>query len=52
MLKASATAYPTYAELTTNIPILDNKIVKGDYDLSKEIPIEMLYSEKTSYGNY
>ena len=33
------------------IEILDNDITKGDYDIANEIPIEMLESEKTAYGN-
>ena len=31
--------------------ILDNNISKGDYDLANDIPIEMLESEETEYGN-
>ena len=51
MLRAAATADPSDVELQMKIAILDNEIAKGDYDFSNKIPIEMLDSENTSYGN-
>ena len=33
------------------ITIFDNEIVKGDYELAKEIPIYMSDSENMAYGN-
>ena len=35
-----------------NIEILDNEIVKGDYDICNKIPIDILDSEKTAFENY
>ena len=51
MLRASATSDPSDAEIPTKIEILDNKIARGDYELANDIPMEMLESEKTAYGN-
>ena len=49
MLRAAATAEPSDKEIPTKIAIMDNKINKGDYELSNKIPIEMSKSEKTLY---
>ena len=51
MLRAEPIDEPADAELPMKIVILDNKKFKGDYDLAKEIPIEILDSEKTTNGN-
>ena len=41
MLMAAAASDPLYAELPMKIAILDNKIVKGNYKLAKNIPIDI-----------
>ena len=51
MLRSAAKSDPSDAELPTKISILDNNIAKGDYDVGNKTPIEMLESEKTTYGN-
>ena len=51
ILRESASADPIYTEILTKIAILDNKITKGDYDLSNEISIDMPESDKTAYVN-
>ena len=49
MLRASATYYPSNAELPMKIAILDNDISKGAYDLSKKIPIYISESKNSAY---
>ena len=49
MLRAAATADRSDADLLMKISMLYNKITKGDYDLDKEISIEMSESENTEY---
>ena len=39
------------AELPMKIEILDNEIVKGNYELANKISIEMSDSENKGYGN-
>ena len=51
ILREAATTDPEEAELPIKIVILDNVIVKGDYELSNKIPKDMLESEKTAYVN-
>ena len=51
MLRSSATADPSDAELPTKISIMDNNITKVYYDLANKISIEMSESEKTAHGN-
>ena len=51
MLRAAETYDPSGAELPMKIETLDNKVSKGDYDIAKKTPIEILESDKTSYGN-
>ena len=51
ILREAATSEPSDTELPTKIAIMDNKISKINYDLANDIPIDMLESEKTSYGN-
>ena len=51
MLRASATANPSDAEIPTKIAIMYNEISKGYYNLATEITIEMLEPENNSYGN-
>ena len=50
-LRVSAAADPLEAYLPMNISIMDNNISKVDYDLFKEIPIDMLESDNTAYRN-
>ena len=52
IIRASATSEPSGTELPTKMIILDNDISKEYYEISNDIPIEMLESEKTSYGNF
>ena len=51
MLRAAAASDPTDAELPMKIVILDNNIMKGDYELAKYTSIEMSDSENMMYGN-
>ena len=51
MIRAETIDEPADMDLPMKIVILDNEIFKGDYDLAKEIPIEILDSEKTTNGN-
>ena len=39
MFRAEATSDPSEAELPTKIPILENEIAQGDYDLANKIRI-------------
>ena len=51
MLRAAATADPSDADLPIEIEIMDKYIPKVYYDIAKEIPIDMLETEKNSYGD-
>ena len=51
MLRTASAANPSDAEIPMSIEIMDNKIFKGDYEISNNITIELLESEKTAYGN-
>ena len=51
MIRSAATYYPSEADLPMKIAILYNEIAKVDYDIANDIPIEMLESENTAYGN-
>ena len=51
MLWEEETPESSDADIPTKIAILENDIVKGDYDLANEIHIYIPESEKTEYGN-
>ena len=51
MIRASETADPIDEDIPTKIAILDNKMTKVDYDISKKVPIYMSESEKTEHRN-
>ena len=51
ILRAVDTYDPLYAELTTELAILNNNIAKGDYKLANEIPIGVSNSENMAYRN-
>ena len=51
MFRSESTSDTTNAELPMKIAMLDNKIVKGNYELANKIPIKISDSEKTTYGN-